>query len=180
MELKQVVAKNISELRRSAGMTQLELAEILNYSDKAVSKWESGASLPDVGVLQQIANTFGVTVDYMLSEEHKIPVKAMVRETMRTRKHVLLALIAIAGVWLVATAVFVTLNLIGVGGMTWLTFIWGAPVSAVVAIVFNSIWGSTRANYVFISILMWCTQYILRFFHIIIGSYLFWVCRDRS
>ena len=157
MELKQVVAKNISELRRSAGMTQLELAEILNYSDKAVSKWESGASLPDVGVLLQIANTFGVTVDYMLSEEHKIPVKAMVRETMRTRKHVLLALIAIAGVWLVATAVFVTLNLIGVGGMTWLTFIWGAPVSAVVAIVFNSIWGRTRANYVFISILMWCT-----------------------
>ena len=56
----------------------------------------------------------------MLSEEHKIPVKAMVRETMRTRKHVLLALIAIAGVWLVATAVFVTLNLIGVGGMTFL------------------------------------------------------------
>ena len=53
MELKQVVAKNISELRRSAGMTQLELAEILNYSDKAVSKWESGASLPDVGVLLQ-------------------------------------------------------------------------------------------------------------------------------
>lgn len=157
MELKQVVAKNISELRRSAGMTQLELAEILNYSDKAVSKWESGASLPDVGVLLQIANIFGVTVDYMLSEEHKIPVKAMVRETMRTRKHVLLALIAIAGVWLVATAVFVTLNLIGVGGMTWLTFIWGAPVSAVVAIVFNSIWGSTRANYVFISILMWFT-----------------------
>ena len=157
MELKHVVAKNISELRSSAGMTQLELAEILNYSDKAVSKWESGASLPDVGVLLQIANTFGVTVDYMLSEEHKIPVKAMVRETMRTRKHVLLALIAIAGVWLVATAVFVTLNLIGVGGMTWLTFIWGAPVSAVVAIVFNSIWGRTRANYVFISILMWCT-----------------------
>ena len=157
MELKQVVAKNISELRRSAGMTQLELAEILNYSDKAVSKWELGASLPDVGVLLQIANIFGVTVDYMLSEEHKIPVKAMVRETMRTRKHVLLALIAIAGVWLVATAVFVTLNLIGVGGMTWLTFIWGAPVSAVVAIVFNSIWGSTRANYVFISILMWFT-----------------------
>ena len=72
MELKQVVAKNISELRRSAGMTQLELAEILNYSDKAVSKWESGASLPDVGVLLQIANTFGVTVDYLCERDGEV------------------------------------------------------------------------------------------------------------
>lgn len=157
VELKPVVARNIAELRRSAGMTQLELAEKLNYSDKAVSKWESGASLPDVGVLLEISKIFGVTVDYILSEEHKIPVKAMVRETMRTRKHVLLALMAIASVWLVATAVFVILNILGVGGNTWLTFIWGAPVSAVVAIVFNSIWGRSGANYVFVSILMWTT-----------------------
>lgn len=157
MELKPIVARNIAELRKSAGMTQLQLAEKLNYSDKAVSKWESGASLPDVAVLLEISKVFGVTVDYILSEEHKIPVKAMVRETVRERKHVLLALMAIAGVWLAATAAFVIMNILGVEGHTWLAFIWGAPVSAVVAIVFNSIWGHSKANYVFVSILMWTT-----------------------
>ena len=62
-ELKRIVAKNIAELRRDSGLTQLQLAEKLNYSDKAVSKWESGASIPDVAVLLSIANLFGVTVE---------------------------------------------------------------------------------------------------------------------
>ena len=67
MELKQIIAKNIAKVRRAAGMTQLQLAEQLNYSDKAVSKWESGASLPDIVVLKQIADIFGVTVDYLIT-----------------------------------------------------------------------------------------------------------------
>ena len=59
-EIKQSVAKNLTELRRASGMTQLELAERLNYSDKAVSKWERGDSLPDVAVLKQIAENAGL------------------------------------------------------------------------------------------------------------------------
>ena len=50
-QLKQTVANNIAQLRKSKGLTQLELAERLNYSDKAVSKWERGEGLPDVLVL---------------------------------------------------------------------------------------------------------------------------------
>ena len=72
--IKQSVAKNITDLRRSMGMTQLELAEKLNYSDKAVSKWERGDSIPDVAVLKQISDLFGVTLDYLVSEDHKSPV----------------------------------------------------------------------------------------------------------
>ena len=67
-ELKTVIAKNISELRRSAMMTQLDLAERLNYSDKAVSKWERAESVPDISVLKAIADIFGVSVDYLLRE----------------------------------------------------------------------------------------------------------------
>ena len=154
-ELKKTVAKNISELRRESGLTQLELAEKLNYSDKAVSKWESGASIPDVGVLLEIAKIFGVTVDYLLSEDHKIPVKAMMKETMRGRKHLVITLLAVALAWLIATAVFVVLNIAGTLSGTWLVFVFAVPVSAVLFIVFNSVWGKRRLNYVFISILMW-------------------------
>ena len=50
-DLKLTVARDLADCRRAAGLTQLQLAEKLNYSDKAVSKWERGESLPDVAVL---------------------------------------------------------------------------------------------------------------------------------
>ena len=59
MELREIIAKNICDLRVGAGLTQLGLAEILNYSDKAVSKWERAESTPDVFMLKRIADYFG-------------------------------------------------------------------------------------------------------------------------
>ena len=57
-DLKPIFAENLAVLRKKKGWTQLELAERLNYSDKAVSKWERGESLPDVTILKQIADLF--------------------------------------------------------------------------------------------------------------------------
>lgn len=51
-------------------MTQLELAESLQYSDKAVSKWERGESVPEIATLKAIAELFDVTLDSLVSEEH--------------------------------------------------------------------------------------------------------------
>lgn len=171
-DLKKIVAQNIQELRKNAGYTQLQLAEKLNYSDKAVSKWESGASIPDVGVLLEIANLFGVTVDYLLYEDHKVPVRAMVKGTMMGRKKLVIALLSVALVWLIATATFVALNIFGIWDARWLVFIFSVPVSAVVAIVFNSIWGKRRHNYVYISILMWSA---LASIYLFLLSYNIWL-----
>ena len=62
-ELEGILASNIIELRTKAGMTQLELAQRLNYSDKSVSKWERAESMPDVGVLKNMSEIFGVSID---------------------------------------------------------------------------------------------------------------------
>ena len=86
--LKITVAKNIADLRKAANMTQLDLASRLNYSDKAVSKWERGESLPDVATLKTIAEIFSVTVDYLLQEEHlqeTIPVQQYSKHRRRNR-----------------------------------------------------------------------------------------------
>ena len=171
-ELKKIVAKNIAELRREAGLTQLDLAEKLNYSDKAVSKWESGQSIPDVGVLLEIANLFGVTVDYLLSEDHKVHVKAMVNTAMKGRKHLVITLLSVALVWLIATAVFVVISLVGVWSASWLLFVYAIPVSAVLLIIFNSIWGKRRQNYIYISILMWS---LLSSIYLSLIAYNFWL-----
>ena len=53
-------------------MTQVDLATKLNYSDKAVSKWERGESIPDVEVLYQIGKIFNVTIDMLLSDSEMV------------------------------------------------------------------------------------------------------------
>ena len=68
LKVREIIAENIAVLRKNSGLTQAELAEKINYSDKAVSKWERGDSIPDVLVLKELADLFSVTVDYFLSE----------------------------------------------------------------------------------------------------------------
>jgi len=70
VDLKPIIAKNIIDLRKSMNWTQAELAQKLNYSDKAISKWERAESIPDVIVLKEIADLFHVKVDYLLEDEH--------------------------------------------------------------------------------------------------------------
>lgn len=60
------VGARIAELRNEKNITQLELAEKLGVTDRAVSKWETGGSYPDVTLLPQIADVFGVSIDYLL------------------------------------------------------------------------------------------------------------------
>ena len=155
-EIKSIVAKNISELRQSNNMTQLELAEKLNYSDKTISKWERAESTPDISVLIEIANLFGVTLDYMVSEEHKkeelTPGKG--KKAQFNRRAV--AYVSESGAWIVAVLAFIfTTLIIGETTFQFLYFVYAVPVALIIKLVFNSIWFNRRNNYFIISFLMW-------------------------
>ena len=150
-----VIAQNITQLRQNRKMTQNELAEKLNYSDKAVSKWERGESLPDVLVLKSIADLFGVSLDYLLEEEHTEPTKT-VNVPNRFRMRTIVTLLSILIGWFVATVLFVTMDIIWPQlPSKWLPFAYAVPVSMIVWLVFNSIWFNRRRNYLIISLLMW-------------------------
>lgn len=155
--IKLIVAKNITDLRRAAGLTQLELAEKLNYSDKAVSKWERGESLPDVAILKQIADLFHVTMDYLVSQEHTAPVQERtVYEGRELRNRRIITGISILLVWLAATIAFVIVDIVlGSAGRNWVVFVYGVPASMVVALVFTSLWFNPRWNFIIVSILLW-------------------------
>ena len=158
MELRDVIAKNLCALRTEAGLTQLQLASILNYSDKAVSKWERAESVPDVFMLKQIADYYGVTVDYLLTESHTDDmIKDMGRKVVSKRNRIIISFLAVSLVWLIATFLFVTLNLLCPGAMlpAFMMFIYAIPVSSIVALVFNSIWGDGRVNYLIITVMVW-------------------------
>ena len=152
-EIKQIIAKNISDLRTNGKMTQLELAEKLNYSDKAVSKWERGESIPDVITLKSIADMFEVTVDYLLSEHEKIEASPSQKHTKNN--HIFITLISVVAVWLLGTCAY------SFGWIfetyLWMAFVVCVPVSAIVLLVFNSIWGRKIWNMFIISGLIWST-----------------------
>ena len=175
MELKQIIADNVSALRRDAGMTQAELAEKLNYTDKAVSKWERGESCPDITVLKSISEFFGVTVDYLITEEHEKGTE--VPEPITKRRfgnHISITFISILLVWLVATFTFVLIDLISANATChWLSFVYAVPVSMIVWLVFNSIWFSARRNFLIISLLMW-TILISLFLSLIPAGFNIW------
>ncbi len=172
IDYKRVIANNITELRKAVPYTQAELAQKLNYSDKAVSKWERGESIPDVVVLKQIADLFGVTVDYLLEEVH--PLKSTMQSVPRQLKknRVLITGLSCMLVFLIATVGFVVLSLAAQIPRLWLLYIYAVPICAVLLIVFNSVWGKKKRNFFFISLLMWGT---LLSVYLTIGIYSNWL-----
>jgi transcriptional regulator with XRE-family HTH domain len=166
-DIKSVIAGNIAGLRNSFGMTQLELAEKLNYSDKAVSKWERGESIPDVTVLLRICEIFHVDMDYLISEDHEDEKngrsffqkkRRYQKSTPRERRnHAAIIGISILLVWVVALIIFITLHM-SIGERTnahFLAFVWAVPASLTVWLILNSVWFNPRWNFMIVSLLMW-------------------------
>ncbi|NLT10528.1 MAG: helix-turn-helix transcriptional regulator [Ruminococcus sp.] len=160
-DLKSVIADNITQLRRSHGMTQAELAEKLNYTDKAVSKWERRESLPDITVLKSIADCFGVSVDYLISAEHKNEISEELphedtAQDLSSKNRGFITGMSIMLVWLVACIAFVLINAVDKSSAVhWLTVVYAVPASLIVWLILNSIWFNVHRNFLIISLLMW-------------------------
>ncbi len=167
---KQIVAANLSALRKEKGLTQVQLAEQLHYSDKAVSKWERGESLPDLAVMKQLADFYGILIDdFLLTAEQRADKQTISQEASASdsideqpaKKQTKMNRLVIAGmavmlVWLIASMIFVVLDA-AVPDLEYsmFLFIYAAPITAIVVLVFNSIWFNPRWNYIIISFLVW-------------------------
>ena len=162
-DIKSIVARNIVELRQANHMTQLDLAEKLNYSDKTISKWERAESTPDIAVLIEIAQLFGVTLDYLVKAEHGDvqEVQKPAREEPKYNRKAI-AYISESVAWILAIAAFILTTLI-MGRVTfqYLYFVYALPAVLIVRLVFNSIWFNPRNNYYIISFLMWSILAVL-------------------
>ena len=119
--IKQIIAKNLVELRKQNKLTQLELAERLNYSDKAVSRWERGDALPDIDVLCKICDMYGVTFDYLTHEGDRKE-KSMYTRRQENGNKIVIALLAVITVWFMATFYYVYQNML-LGKNIWQAFV---------------------------------------------------------
>jgi len=146
-EFKIIVAENLTHYRKNMGLTQLQLAEKINYSDKAISKWERAESLPDVFILHKLATFFGVSLNDFLTVGRKP------RQSLTIKARILISLLSAGVVWLVATVIFVLANLIDptIVFDMWLVFIYAIPASSIVLLVFSLLWGNNRLSFGFVT-----------------------------
>lgn len=166
-KLKSQLGANIVTYRKRSGLTQARLAEKLNYSDKAVSKWERGESMPDVLTLVQLAELFEITVDDLIRDPNEIPentggrieqaMEAAVKKTLKRKanKRVILSLSSLL-VWFVALLIYVVVSSLDIP-KSWVTFFYAIPADAIVQLSLRSAWRDFRWNKTLISIIMWGT-----------------------
>ena len=159
-QFRKTVAKNIAELRVANGYTQFELGEKINYSDKAVSKWERGESIPDVSVLLELSKLFGVSIDFLVTaHENKEIAKEQTSyaATIKKRNHILIAAITFVAIIIAETIVFIALQ--GATPNFWrnVMFCYGLPLPlvSIVAIVFCGLWANRILSFAAVSALIW-------------------------
>lgn len=153
--IEKIFSTNLAKYRTSLGLTQVELAKKINYSDKSVSKWERGEGLPDLKATVKLCEIFGISVDDMIKETDDHDKKISKTITTKNKKHLLISLLSASVVWLVATICYVSLLIFKVDGKIWLPFIYAIPISAIVFTVFSSIWAKIYLQFLSISLILW-------------------------
>lgn len=164
--LRSRIGRNIASYRKRARLTQAGLAERLNYSDKAVSKWERGESAPDVITLVQLSEQFGISVNELLVDPDALPeetgavqqaMEQVVEKALKRKadKGIILKLSSIL-VWFVAVFAYVMLSCFELTEpWSWIFFIYAIPSNAIVLLSLRSAWKDFRWNQILISIIMW-------------------------
>lgn len=161
-DLKEIIAANLTRLRQQVGLTQAQLADMLNYTDKAVSKWERGESIPDLRVLIQLAEIYHISLDDIVREQHERVVKPKLN---LAKKHLLITLLSAGFVWVLATGAFMILYYIApVRHLAYLSYAVAPLISSIVLLVFSSLWGRRLTTALAASAVVWSVAIIVHVF----------------
>ena len=164
--IRKIVAARLSAYRKRAGLTQVELAEKVNYSDKSVSKWERGDGLPDLLVLCKLAELYEIPVDEFL---HEGPLKRPASE--QRRRHWLIFLLSVCLTFLIAGIVFYIFTVLSIP-YAWLSFVCAVVVSTILAVIFSHIWAKTLLQCISVSALVWSLAVLIYLLLYLFAAYL--------
>lgn len=170
MELKKVIAKNLVALRTQAHLTQLQLAEMLNYSDKAVSKWERGEAIPDITVFMRLSEIYGVSLDDMVRGEAVEPL-VQPKKKINGMRIFIVAMSSVL-VWFVSTWLFIMFFFIpATSEYAYLAFVPAPFIMSIVLIVFSGIWGNWITHTISTSMAVWFGIFIVHMFVIAFSDF---------
>lgn len=155
-DIKQIIAKNLANLRKNKKITQTELAEQFGYSDKAISKWENGDTLPDIQTLYQLCEFYNVTLDFLVSEQ-SFDEKIKYINHLNKRiiiNNSLIELLYCSFVWILAVIIYVYLYTFSEINY-WQIFIWAIPATAIVMLLFTKVWKQKLYTFIVRSLFFW-------------------------
>lgn len=164
-DLRKIIGENLTKLRKERGLTQLDMANQFDYTDKTISKWEKGDVLPDVETLYKVAEFYGVDLNYLTSEEHSIEDEPIEKRKGVLLNQILICSLLVSIVWIVATTVYVWIYAVNKQSV-WQVFIAAIPASCLVLATFNKLWKNRNFLFIVWSIFIWT---------IILTFYLFFI-----
>lgn len=151
--IREIVSTNITNLRKQAKLTQVDLAKKVNFSDKAISRWEKGEVLPDIETLELLAKTFEVSVSYMIEEHTKKPTckKPIQKPPVRD---VLSQVLIICEIWTILGVVF-AFFVVARDYYFWQLFIWGIPGTAIFLRLYYRKRKNSILNFIYETVFVW-------------------------
>ena len=154
--VKETVRENLIKLRKEHKYTQMELAEKIGYSDKAISRWETGEVNPDIETLETLAKLYGVDITVFFSEyspeQHRAEVA---RDAQLGRKIAVWILMGVA-LWYVGIMLYIySSTFVADSTRSWLIFIWLVPLTFILCSVMNRMWGNAVMGIIFSSLVCW-------------------------
>ncbi|CDE20589.1 helix-turn-helix domain protein [Acidiphilium sp. CAG:727] len=175
-DIKTTVANNLIALRKSKGLTQADVANALNYSDKSVSKWEHADSLPDISILSALADMYGVTLDYLTHEDAEERLSYMnEKEKPERERQLTIEVLTVTIVFLCATILFVYGYCFASVPTQdfWIAYLWAIPISALFLWNYNRKWHKNKLqSTILLSILLWS---LLLCIYLQFGNYKLWL-----
>ncbi len=178
IDFKKNFGNRLNYLRKERGMTQSELGYQLNYSDKAVSKWERGESVPDSFTVYKISELFGVSVSELISDKNELDLKAVKPKDTLKPSRLFVPIIIVVSVFFVASIVFFVMkNIPSLSGYAYNSFLYALPVAAVVLTIFSSLWWRIVYRCIFVSLILWTSAFAVYFsFELETLKYIFIPC----
>ena len=151
-ELKRIISANIVALRKKNKLTQIDLAKQINYSDKAISRWEIGDVIPDVETLDSLARVFNVSVTYFFEQHKETEIKLL----KPSKNQALSQFSVVSIIWTILTIVFVYFIEFR-SEVLWQIFVWGVPLTCLSLLILYRKWEMRIVKLVLYSLLCWTT-----------------------
>ena len=164
-DFKKAFGTQLEALRKARGLTQQQLAAQINYTDKAVSKWERGESVPDAYTMQTLAKTLGVSVAVLYGEQPQEKPRVP-KQKLRRLLAIFIPAVSAIGVFFVCSVLYLVLKNISVTApFAYLSYLAALPLSCIVLTVLSFLWWHIPLQAISVSALIWsvgfCAERVL-------------------
>ena len=152
--IKEIIAKNLIDLRKKNNLTQNDLAKKLNYSDNTISRWEHAEITPSIENLQAISEIYSIEIEDLLKENLTKTIDSDEKNLFINK--LAATLVGTSTVWFISVVLFVY-SKVFMNKVYWMSFIWAFPLTCIVLLTFNKYWKNKIYGFIVSSVLIWST-----------------------